>query len=104
VSAARIESSGAGRYRVSGELTFATARDLLRAAQTQFAKDAAAEVDLAAVSAADSAGLALLIEWYRTASEAKKAIRFIGAPAQLLALAKISDLEWLLASDSEAVA
>ena len=99
MTAARIEQSGAGRYRVSGELTFVTVRDALGAALAQFANDSAVEVDLAAVSAADSAGLALLVEWYRWASQAKKTIRFVGAPAQLRALAKISDIEWLLVGD-----
>jgi len=102
VSAAHIEASGAGRYRVSGELTFATVRDVLRTSQAQFAKQAAVEIDLAAVSAADSAGLALLIEWYREAAHAKKSLRFVGMPKQLQALAKISEIEWLVENEAAA--
>jgi phospholipid transport system transporter-binding protein len=91
---ARIETSAAGEYRVSGELTFATASELLKASPA-FDRDVV--IDLAAMTAIDSAGLALLIEWYRTASHNNKGIRFSGVSAQLRALAKISEIDQLLA-------
>ena len=92
---ARIESGPNGALRVSGELTFATVRDLFRESRAQFdgRRD---EIDLSAVTTADSAGLALLIEWYRWAERSGKQIRFVGVPAQLRALAKISDVDRLL--------
>jgi len=100
----QLASDGAGRYRISGELTFATVRDALRAAQERFAGDAQLEVDLSAVTATDSAGLALLIEWYRLAARANKTIRFTGVPAQLLALAKIGDVDGLLSLNGASTA
>ena len=93
---AQLVNEGAGRYRISGELTFATVRDALRTAQVKFASEAKLQIDLSAVSAADSAGLALLIEWYRSAAKANTPIQFVGVPAQLRALAKISDVESFL--------
>jgi len=92
----KLASDGAGRYRLSGELTFATVRDTLRAAQDKFAGETKLVIDLSAVSVADSAGLALLIEWYRLAAQTNKPIQFVGVPAQLRALAKISDVESFL--------
>jgi phospholipid transport system transporter-binding protein len=44
----------------------------------------------------DSAGLALLIEWYSQASKASKSISFVAVPEQLSALAKISDVDQFL--------
>lgn len=91
---ARIEANGAGQFRVAGALTFATANELLRSTP---AFDADAIVDLSGVTAIDSAGLALLIEWYLAASRNKRVVRFSGVSTQLRALAKISDIDQLLA-------
>jgi phospholipid transport system transporter-binding protein len=95
VSSARIEAATGG-FRISGALTFATVRDALRAAEAQFKSVPSWEIDLSAVTAVDSAGLALLIEWYRWAERDRKPLRFVGVPAQLRALAKISDVDKLL--------
>ena len=53
-------------------------------------------VDLGGVGASDSAGLALLIEWLRVARQGGQAIRFANVPAQIEALARISEVEDLL--------
>ena len=95
MSEAAIESSEGG-YRVCGELSFATVREVLRLSQPLFREAKEINIDLSAVASADSAGLALLIEWYRSAAHAGKKIRFMGVPAQLHALAKISDVDKLL--------
>jgi phospholipid transport system transporter-binding protein len=96
VSATTITASGNDVFRVSGALTFDTARDLLQLSQSLFAQASKLNIDLSAVSGADSAGLALLIEWYRAASRANKTICFSNVPTQLHTLAKISDVEQLL--------
>lgn len=101
-AAATIEAIGGGRYRVHGALTFATVRQTLRGGEQHFDANDRLEVDLSGVSSADSAGLALLVEWYRQAARAKKSIRFVNVPAQLRALAKISDVDRLLALDGTA--
>lgn len=91
-----VEALGGGRYRVGGALTFDAVRAALEQIPGRFAGDERIEIDLAGVSAADSAGLALLIEWYGWAASADKTIRFVSAPSQLRALAQISDMEELL--------
>lgn len=95
VKAAFVRDSDGG-YRVVGGLVFATARDLLTQSAPAFASDGDLAIDLSNVDGADSAGLALLIEWSRLANERQRVLRFAGAPAQLRALAKISDLDDLL--------
>ena len=52
-----------------------------------------ATVDLAAVERADSAGLALLVEWLRAARGRGARLRFDNVPAQLRAIAATSGLD-----------
>jgi phospholipid transport system transporter-binding protein len=96
VSQAIWRDLAAGRYGVEGSLTFATVREVLRESQAALAASGELEIDLSGVVAADSAGLALLIEWYRDATRRNRDIRIRGTPASLLALAKISDLDKVL--------
>jgi phospholipid transport system transporter-binding protein len=96
LNSAHIATSGKDNFRVSGKLTFATVRDALQASHQLFAQATALNIDLSEVSVVDSAGLALLIEWYRRASKTGKPISFIAVPKQLSALAKISDVDQFL--------
>ncbi|HEB99345.1 MAG TPA: STAS domain-containing protein, partial [Thiotrichales bacterium] len=48
------------------------------------------------VGRADSAGLALLVEWMREARRQGREIRFLGMPAQMSAIAEVSGLSELL--------
>jgi phospholipid transport system transporter-binding protein len=99
-SRARLESLGNGRFRVSGVLDASTAREVLEQSESRFAqgKEVGKEilVDLGGVGESDSAGLALLIEWLRVARQGGQAIRFANVPAQIEALARISEVEDLL--------
>ena|SRR5512142_105527 len=85
-----------GNMRVAGNLIFDTVRDVLKQSAQAFVSQGPLSIDLSRVSNADSAGLALLVEWYRLAERNKRKLQFIGAPQQLRALAKISDLETVL--------
>jgi phospholipid transport system transporter-binding protein len=96
VSTVRIEADGNECFRVSGALTFVTVRGALRSSQPLLLAATELTIDLSGVSSGDSAGLSLLIEWYRIAILAGKKIRFVGVPAQLQALAKIGDVDKLL--------
>jgi phospholipid transport system transporter-binding protein len=93
---AKLESLGAGRFRVSGVLDATTAREVLEQSESRFAQSKDIDVDLGGVGESDSAGLALLIEWLRIARQGEKAIRFANVPAQIEALARISEVEDLL--------
>jgi phospholipid transport system transporter-binding protein len=96
VSRARIESLGAGRFRVSGVLDASTAREMLEQSEARFEQFKDLDVDLGGVGDSDSAGLALLIEWLRLARQGQKAIKFANVPAQIEALARISEVEDLI--------
>jgi phospholipid transport system transporter-binding protein len=96
MSELQITRTDSGVYRVVGSLVFATVGDALKQSAQIFSTEQQLAIDLSAVTSADSAGLALLIEWYRLAARGNKSIRFIGAPTQLRALAKISDIDALL--------
>jgi phospholipid transport system transporter-binding protein len=93
---AKLESLGAGRFRVSGVLDATTAGELLKQSAERFANQSELEIDLAGVSEGDSAGLALLIEWMRVAKDAKQALIFHNVPGQVSALARISEVDDLL--------
>jgi phospholipid transport system transporter-binding protein len=96
VSRARLESLGEGRFRVSGVLDASTAADVLEESEARFAQASKIDVDLGGVGESDSAGLALLIEWLRLARQWQKEIRFENVPAQIEALARISEVEDLI--------
>lgn len=95
---ARLEALGAGRFRVSGVLDASTAADVLEQSESRFAQtpEPQIEMDLGGVGEGDSAGLALLIEWMRMAKQAGKQIHFANVPAQIEALARISEVEDLI--------
>ena len=93
---ARLESLGSGRFRISGVLDASTAREVLEQSESRFAQSKEIDVDLGGVGESDSAGLALLIEWLRTARQGGRAIRFANVPAGIEALARISEVEDLI--------
>ena len=96
MSTPHVEASEAG-LRVEGDLTFATVTALLNASSPLFASGAGGgEVDLSGVGRADSAGLALLIEWSRLARAAGYELRFQAVPAQMQAIAAASGLTDIL--------
>ena len=93
-----VRADGAGRVIVAGSVTFATAGDLLRASQALFEGQKAITVDLGAVTSVDSAGLALLIEWLRRARSDGRAVTYTGLPDKLVAIAKLSGVDAMLAT------
>ena len=82
---------------VSGDLTFATVTPLLNESRRLFvAAKEKLDIDLDAVTHADSAGLALLLEWKRMASSYGTDIRFHNLSRQLHAITSASNLDGLL--------
>lgn len=91
-----FDDIGAGRFRVEGRLSFDTVVEALAASQRLFSESDTVQLDLSGVTATDSAGLALLIEWVRRAQHGKCQLSFSHVPEQILAIAKISDVDKLL--------
>jgi phospholipid transport system transporter-binding protein len=87
---------GAGRWLLQGELDFQSVSSVLQHAGARMQREAHLEVDLKDVSRADSAGLALLVEWLREAENAGNEIVFINVPEQLLSIARVCGLDEIL--------
>lgn len=93
----RIEAAGAAQLQVAGELTFATVTALHGRAKALFAQqNGDFAIDLAGVSRADSAGVALLIEWLRWGRQHGVTLQFRHVPEQLRTIASASNLEQIL--------
>jgi phospholipid transport system transporter-binding protein len=94
-----IVEASSNRFEVKGALTFATARRAreagLRVLQGSSSREALI-VDCAGVGEADSAGLAVLLDWLATAAKQGRGIQFVHLPPGILAAAKISDVESIL--------
>ena len=87
---------GGGRFSLRGDMTFDTAERILRKSEAPFSEYAQIEVDLSAVERADSAGLALLLEWITWANHTVREIRFVEIPPKLVAIAETTEVEKLL--------
>jgi len=95
--AANLEQLDAHQYALSGELTMQTVPVVARDSQSLFnTMSGDIKINLAKVVRADSAGLALLIDWLRTAQRNKFKLEFEHLPEQLMQIAKLSELHELL--------
>lgn len=95
-SPGRLEPAGPGRFELSGEVGFDDATRLLAEGDAAFASLKSVEVDLARITRADGAGLALLIEWSLAAGEAGTVLRYSNVPPSVASLAGIGDVTELL--------
>ncbi len=93
---ALFEAAEGGVALVKGALTFGSVGPLLAVGRDAIASGRAGSIDLAGVDRADSAGLALLIEWLSIARQAGREIRYRNLPAQIRQLARLSEVEELL--------
>jgi len=91
-----IQRVADGRLQASGVLGYVTAGRALPAGLALIPRGATCTIDLSRVTEADSAGLAVLVEWLATAKSRGTVIRYEGIPPQILAVARISELESLL--------
>lgn len=96
MSSFELVERGNGVFVLKGELTFATVSDALKATSRLFGQGSALCFDLAEIGRADSAGVALLIEWIRCAERAGGGMRYAHLPESLQAIARVSGVEKLL--------
>jgi phospholipid transport system transporter-binding protein len=93
---AAFEVLEADRSRVTGSLHFTTVSALLPPGIEAIEGGRADVIDLAGVTASDSSGLALLIEWLSVAKNANRTLHYENIPSQLQQLARLSEVEELL--------
>lgn len=101
---------GEGRWRLEGALDFSTVTHLLAVGDDLFRQLGGAlpserrlEIDLSAVTSANSAGLALLLEWMEMAGARDVQLTYRHLPDALNRIAAFSNLQGLLPVAGEAV-
>ncbi len=93
----RIVEGEGGCLRLEGELSFATVPAMVGPGiELVGGCPRGVVVDLGGVRRADSAGLALMVEWMRAARRHGKDIVFRNMPAQMQAMARVSELHHIL--------
>jgi phospholipid transport system transporter-binding protein len=87
-----------GRVAVTGDLTFASARDArqLGVLVLEGSRAQRIVIDCSGVTRADSAGLAVLLDWLAWGRRKSRTISLENLPASLVAIAKISEVDGLL--------
>jgi phospholipid transport system transporter-binding protein len=95
-----ISEPSSGRIVVTGELTFASARDARQLGVLVLESSRADRivVDCAGVTRADSAGLAVLLDWLAWGRRKSRPINLENLPASLVAIARISEVDELLSA------
>jgi phospholipid transport system transporter-binding protein len=89
----RITPQPDGSVQVTGPLTFQSVPQCLELSQPLFAGDGTPlKFDLQGVTLADSAGLALLMEWREMARATGRALTFVNLPEQMRHLIDVSGL------------
>ena len=93
-----ISEPAAGRIVVTGELTFASAREARQLGLLVLESSRAAQliIDCSGVTRADSAGLAVLLDWLAWGRRKSREVSLENLPASLVAIAKISEVDGLL--------
>ncbi len=93
-----LQDRGNGELAASGALTFATARGAreLGLAAIRAATAPAIQIDCTAISASDSAGMCVLLDWLSAAIGAQRSLHYRNLPPQVQAIARISDVLELL--------
>jgi len=96
VSEAVIRARGNARFGVEGVLDFTTAAWLASEGKRLFKGRGPLEIDLRGVRSANSAGLALLLEWTELARRRKLSLRFLNLPESLARLADLTNATQIL--------
>ncbi len=90
------QSQGLSRYALAGVLDFQTVPSLLPNGNRMLAGEGPLDLDLVEVHEANSAGLALLLEWIDLAGRRGRPLRLYNLPESLVNLADLANLGPLL--------
>jgi phospholipid transport system transporter-binding protein len=97
-AAAVVERDGPSRLRLRGALTFATAAQVWARGQRELAACSGEpiEIDCSGIEVADSAALAVLVEWLAWGHRHGRSLQLQGLPQTLLDIARISEVDDLI--------
>ncbi len=102
MSSVKVKRATVKGLEIEGDLTFSTIDKNTARIMDKLLTPNDITVNLKQVVAADSAGLALIIEWLKIARSRNITLTFINVPEQLQALALLSGFESLFQSASQA--
>lgn len=88
---ALIEAEGPGSFRLSGDITFDTVPSIV-AQCGHWDSLPQVNIDFSGVRTADSAALALILDWAACARRSGQTLRLTHVPARLAELARINGL------------
>lgn len=83
-------------WALYGELSFKTVPTIIGELNGLLSGESPQVIDLSGVTRIDSAGVALLLDWVRAAKNCNVSVRFRNVPPQMLALAKVAGVGYLL--------
>ncbi|HED17385.1 MAG TPA: anti-sigma factor antagonist [Gammaproteobacteria bacterium] len=90
-----IEKQANG-IRLSGSLDFYTVPELENALDESLRNNQPITIDLSGVSRSDSAGIALMIEWLKRATQANVELTLLNLPTQMQNITRVSNLAGIL--------
>ena len=96
MSTATLNGTGPGQYRIVGDLDFNSVGTLAGEGERLFAAYPEVRVDLQDVGQANSAGLALLLQWLEQAKRRGQRLELVNLPESLARIAAITNLTGLL--------
>jgi phospholipid transport system transporter-binding protein len=96
VSTAALVDRGQARWSLEGVLDFESVAPLVPQGERMLCAAAPLDLDLSAVREANSAGLALLLEWAEMARSREKVLRLHNLPDSLKRLAALANVSHLL--------
>ncbi|WNV03484.1 STAS domain-containing protein [Candidatus Methylospira mobilis] len=89
-----------GVFFLVGDLTFETANSVLERTSGLLGATSGAKgmitLDLSGIKHADSAGLALMLEWRKQSSAVKRVVLFLNVPQQLQAIARVAGVDAII--------
>ena len=95
-STASLKKRDENRFELSGELNFESVPGILSESAGVFPRTGDYTVDLAKVTSANSALMALLIEWQANAGKQGQALRIEHPPKHIVRLAAVCKAESLI--------
>ncbi len=96
MSQVELQETSEGEVSLSGVLSFGSVNEALDAMQPLIDSRSSLLIDLSGVERADSAGLALLVEWISQAQQKGIRLSYCEIPQQILAIARVSGLDTVL--------
>jgi phospholipid transport system transporter-binding protein len=101
MSGASLVNRGDGTFGIRGSLDFGSVTELLSQGERHFAEISPLVIDLREVTRANSAGMALLLEWLDRARGRKQVLRYLNLPGSLIEIAAFTNVISLLPIDHE---